>query len=408
VSTTVPPDQIATPEPTLVGSTHPWNPPVPKADCWPYIDQPWRATDRRTVPDGQFWLSADYLLFAVRAARLPPLVSTGPVGPGTAVLFGGRAADLGPFSGGCFTAGVWINDEHDAGFEGSYFGLPQRSTGFNATVTGGASLALPFFNAITGREDAVLVPGPGRINGGITAYTSTQFQGAEATAVCTLAQEWNYRVELLGGFRYLELADNLNDTADFSVARTAAVGAGDGVTLVDEFDTRNHFYGGQAGVRGEYHWGAFVFAGSLKLGLGDNVEKVVIGGSTTVVPPRGRGAAFRLPARTPVGRVTSGGVLTEPSNIGEYNADQFAFLLENALTVGYHINGHVRVFVGYDFLLLSDVVRSAGQIDPVVDPRAIRALFPANRVTGPAEPTFSFHETSFWAQGGTFGVEFNY
>jgi hypothetical protein len=401
VPTTVTPDQIATPTPAIMDSTHPWNPPVPHADCWPYVDEPWRATDRHCVPAGEFWLSAKYLLWAVRESRLPPLVSTGPVGPGTAVLFGGSGADLGPFSGGRFTGGVWVNDEHDAGFEGSYFGLPQRSISFSGTSAGGTPLALPFVNAVTGREDALLLAGPGRA-GTVTAYTSTQLQGAEATVVCDLAEECDYRVELLAGFRYLELADNLNSTAITAIARTAAVGAGDQLTIVDEFDTRNHFYGGQAGVRGEYHWGAFFVSGALRVGLGDNVEKVVVGGSTTVVPPRtGR-------ARGPRAHVTSGGVLTEPSNIGEYNHDQFAAVLEKTLSVGYQINGHVRVLVGYDFLFWSDAVRAGNQIDRVVNPGAVRALFPVGRATGAAEPSFSFHETSFWAQGGTFGVEFNY
>jgi hypothetical protein len=409
VPTTITPDQIATPEPTVMDSTHPWNPPVPKGDCWPYIDEPWRVTDRRCVPDGEFWISADYLLWAVRESRLPPLVSTGPASsggvlgrPGTATLFGGSGADLGPFSGGRFTAGVWTNDEHDVGFEGSYFGLPQRSTGFSAVSAGGAVLALPFVNAVTGREDAVVVAGPGRTSGGVNVYTSTQLQGVEANVVCDLTEECHYRVELLAGFRYLELADNLNSTADFAVAPTAAVGAGDQLTVVDEFDTRNHFYGGQVGARAEYHWGAFLVSAALTVGLGDNVEKVVVGGSTTVVPPHAR------VGRGPAGHVTFGGVLTQPSNIGEYNADQFAAILEQAVSVGYQINGHVRLFVGYDILFWSDVVRSGSQIDRAINPGMVRAVFPAGRTSGPDQPTFSFHETGFWAQGGTFGVEFNY
>jgi len=210
-------------------------------------------------------------------------------------------------------------------------------------------------------------------------------------------------------FRYRELADNLNSTADFAIARTAAVGAGDQLTIVDEFDTRTHFYGGQVGARAEYHWGAFFVSGALKVGLGDNVEKVVIGGSTTVVPPSSRrAAAFRLPTRGPTGRVTSGGVLTEPSNIGEYNADEFVVIPEVAVSVGYQITGHVRVFVGYDFLFWSDAVRSGNQIDRAVNPAVLRALFPTGHATSPDQPSFSFHQTSFWAQGGTFGVEVNY
>ena len=73
----VPPDQIATPCPAIMNSAHPWNPPVPKSNEWPYIDEPWRRTARYGVPDGQFWVRGEYLLWALKEGHLPPLVTTG-------------------------------------------------------------------------------------------------------------------------------------------------------------------------------------------------------------------------------------------------------------------------------------------------------------------------------------------
>jgi hypothetical protein len=400
------PDRIASPVPDIVTSPHPWDPKVVDGDRWPYINEPWRQADRRLVPEGQFWISADYLLWGIKGDRLPPLVSAGPVG--SAVLFGGTKEDVGPFSGGRFTAGVWVDEDHAAGFEGSYFGLAERSADFSATSAGGAPLALLFVNALTGGENTLPVAGPGR-SGGVSAFTSTRLQGAEATCVGVLAEDGFYRVEFLAGFRYLELTDTLNSTAVFTVPVTVHRFGGDGVTLVDEFDTRNHFYGGQAGVRGEYHLGDFVLGGSFKLGLGDNVEHVVIGGSTTLVRPRTRGRLVgRFPTRGPASTTTSGGLLTQPSNIGEFNNDEFAAVPELAVAVGYQINDHVRVFVGYDFLFWSDVVRAGDQIDPFVNPNRVRALFPAGHPVGADRPAFSFHQTDIWAQGGTFGIEINY
>src|SRR5689334_100757 len=67
------PDRIATPVPDIMASPHPWNPPVVDSNRWPYINEPWRYTDRRVVPQGEFWISADYLLWGIKNERLPPL-----------------------------------------------------------------------------------------------------------------------------------------------------------------------------------------------------------------------------------------------------------------------------------------------------------------------------------------------
>src|SRR5439155_11740888 len=136
-----------------------WNPSLKQGSEWPYADLPhgWLSG---LCPDlGEFWLGADYLLWAMKGGRLPALVTTSPPDsrgipglPGTSVLIGDTDRNRGAFSGGRFTGGVWLDDDQIYGFEGSYFFLAERSVNQGAASSGVANspaLGRPFFNVFT-------------------------------------------------------------------------------------------------------------------------------------------------------------------------------------------------------------------------------------------------------------------
>src|SRR5262249_45425758 len=151
--------------------------------------------------------------------QVPPLVTASPASsagilgnPGTVVLFGGEAIDNEERSGGRFTAGFWLNCEQTVGIEGSYFFLGSRSVNFLAgTPSNGApiTIARPFFNALTGAEDSQLVSQPGQLTGTVATSLSSRLQGAELNGICNLCCGCNGRVDLLAGFRWLELDEGL-------------------------------------------------------------------------------------------------------------------------------------------------------------------------------------------------------
>src|SRR5438445_12595657 len=93
----------------------PWNPSVKQGSEWPYPDLP-HSWFSGLCPDlGDFWLSADYLLWGMKGGRLPALVTVSPPNsrgilglPGTAVLLGNSDANRDAFSGGRFAGGVWL------------------------------------------------------------------------------------------------------------------------------------------------------------------------------------------------------------------------------------------------------------------------------------------------------------
>jgi hypothetical protein len=373
---------------------------------WPYPEPP-HTWFSGWCPDlEEFWLSADYLLWGLRAEHLPALVTTSPPGsggilgqPGTSVLIGDANVSQGAFSGGHFVGGVWLDDDHMFGFEGTYFFLAEQSRTLSTVSSGGPNsptLARPFFNVLTGAEDAELLALPGQQAAGITVNATTSLQGAEATGVVSLCGGAHYGIETLIGFRYLDLTEELGIAAQTAFLPAAPVNAGLGIGQVDQFATRNHFYAGQLGVRANACLNGWLLGLEGKLALGANEEMVNIAGASGFVPPTGR----------PL--VSSGGLLAVSTNSGQFTRGPFAVVPELGVRVGYQLSRHIRLFAGYTFLYWSTVVRPGDQIDRGVNPTQVSVIQPAGSLTGPARPAFVFHETDFWAQGGTFGLEFRY
>jgi hypothetical protein len=355
-------------------------------------------------PAGRFWVSGEYLLWWIRNSNLPPLVTASPLAsaavlgqPGTVVLFGGRT-DNEERSGGRFRAGFWLDDRQTFGLEGSYFFLGSRSVNFTAGSAGAGSAVIgrPFFNALTGAEDAELVSVPGALTGATAVSLSSRLQGAELNGICNLCCGCRGRVDLLAGFRFLELNEGLGIAEDLTVNPGVPVTGGTAFGVNDQFSTRNRFYGGQVGARAEF-WSGNLFVnvrGTVALGGTDQV--VDVAGSTVIAPP----------GRVPT--VGNGGLLAQPTNSGHFTRDQFAVVPEVGINVGYQVTNYLRAFVGYTFLYWSDVVRPGDQIDRAVNPTQLPLSAAAPVLTGPARPAPVLRDTDFWAQGISFGLEFRY
>jgi hypothetical protein len=384
----------------------PWNPSLKQGSEWPYPEPP-HGWFSGVCPDlGEFWLSADYLLWAMKGGRLPALVTTSPPNsrgilglPGTAVLIGNTDANRGAFSGGRFSAGVWLDDDQICGFEGTYFFLAERSSNQGAASSGAAgspTLGRPFFNVLSNMQDAQLLAIPGQQAASITVGLSTSLQGAEATGVVGVWSSDHCRLEMLIGFRYLELDDKLGLAQQITFVPNAPVNAGSVIIQADEFDVRNRYYAGQLGVRAESCFNGLLLGLAGKLALGGNEEIASIAGASRFAPPVGNP------------QVSSGGVLALPSNSGRFVHGRFAVVPELDVRLGYQLSRHVRLFAGYTFLYWSEVVRAGDQIDTNLNATQVPVVRPAGPAFGPARPAFSFHGTDLWAQGGTFGLEFRY
>lgn len=392
-------------------------PPCPAEPCRPCPEGPCCDNpccvpeDCCASPCSRFYVSGEYLFWGIRHMSTPPLVTAGTTASqgilpaaGTTILFGGSGLDQEPESGGRVTAGWWLDPCQTWGIEASGFVLGERSANFFAGSFGLPVLARPFFNLTTGLPSAEIVAFPGRAFGTIAVDAPSQLWGAELDLRRNLWAGCWWRVDLLGGFRYVQLDEGLHVTEHGTLtAPIPAIGAaaGDQFTVLDRFDTRNQFYGGQLGADAELRRGPWSLDIRAKVALGDMHQALDINGSQSLIGAAGP-------------RFFSGGLLALPgANSGHFSRDRFSVVPEVGLTLGYDLTSHLRIFAGYNFLYLGKVLRPGDQVDLGLN----TALIPNFNLINPgmlgplpagARPAVPFREANFWAQGVSCGLEFHY
>jgi hypothetical protein len=173
---------------------------------------------------------------------------------------------------------------------------------------------------------------------------------------------------------------------------------GDTIQTADRIGTQNRFYGGQIGLRAHMAWsnGGPEVSVLGKVAIGATQESIDITGNTTLITAGTQTTAL-------------GGQLALPSNIGHFTKSEFAVIPELDLKVGMPIRSNIKVFVGYDVLFWSRVVRPADQTSLLINdtqmPLSFRFGQPSN---APFTPLVPFRQSEFWAQGVNLGLEFRY
>jgi hypothetical protein len=359
---------------------------------------------------GRLWVRGEYLLWGIKNSNVPPLVTTsapamlGVLGPGTNVLVGG-AIDNEARSGGRFTVGFWFDRAQTCGVEGSWFFLGQRTVNFAAGSSGIPLLARPFFNVNPGvnAEDAELIANPllagqpGQppvlpLAGGVAVGLSSRLWGTELNGLFNLVERERCRLDLLGGFRYVELDERLAINESLLVPADSPMFAGTSFFLTDGFSTRNQFYGGQVGLRAKFTCGLWDLELLGKVALGASHETTDIGGVTLITPAGGAPSVF------------AGGLLTQPTNIGRFSRNDFAVVPEAGINIGYQLTPRVRLLAGYTFLFWSNVMRPGDQVDRVVNSTQLTG----GALVGPARPAPLLRTSDFWAQGLNLGIELRF
>src|SRR4029079_4993268 len=130
------------------------------------------------------------------------------------------------------------------------------------------------------------------------------------------------------------------------------------------------FYGGQLGAKGGVRLGRFTADAVMKVALGTVHESLNIAGVKSV-------AAGGLLIQAPVG------IFTQPTNIGRYTQNAFAVVPEVQFFLGVDATSWLNLFVGYDFLYLSNALRPGQQIDRSINLTQFAGVGPA---AGPARP----------------------
>lgn len=393
-----------------------------EADCC-HCSNPWRV--------GSFWFKADYLLWWIREQNVPPLVTAGSptdpipgglgqrntvvIAPQTFSSFSGGEFDSGQHSGARFSTGIWLNKSETIGIDASFFYLGENTASNDGGPLGGtlpAQIGRPFFNINTFMGEADNVAIPGRSVGSFATSVTNRLWGSDANLLWNMGSCDCIRLDIMVGARYAQLDEGLKVgtgtvNTDFANPSTLNVA----VVRLDQFDTRNRFYGAQIGAHTEVRCCRLFANFTGKAAFGRVEELVDISGASFLFNP---GTSGTLPSTGAVGIPTAGNgviapgaIYAQPSNMGNHTQKKYAVACELNASVGYYLTGWLRFSVGYDLFHLNHVARPGDQIDPFVNGTVIPFRSFLTPVGAP-RPTFTFRESDFWAQGLNFSLDFRF
>jgi hypothetical protein len=353
-------------------------------------------------PD-RWWIDVEENIWTVRSMPVPiPLLTSGPPNllggvlgqPGTRVLVGGDLEHHEYFSVLRVTTGLW-DCKHECGFEASGFISEQKveNFDFNVPSTANVTIARPVIDSLTGLPTALRVSFPGVLSGSAHIDDSILLGGAELNMLRSLAYCDMFKAHLIGGIRYVYLAEQLNISSSSTDVTDANLPV---TTISDGFQTHNQFLGAQLGMEVEFRCDRFFVDMTGKVAAGDMEEILTVVGTTTV---NSAGVTTQTP----------GGLLALSSNGGRSVHNEFAYVPEGTIKFGYQWTQRISSYIGFNGLYLSRVMRPGDQIDPTVNP----TLVPANTSQfglgfGQPRPLSPFHQSDFWAMGATLGLSIRY
>lgn len=370
----------------------------------------------------RWWVNTEYLLwFAQSQPTIFPFVTTSaPIAGGvignTSTQILHASSDLGynTVSGFRVTGGWFRDDNRRHGWYASGFATEQKANIFTAAsdLTGQPLLARPFINAGSGLQSVLTVSFPTFVSGGVEVYTSTKTWGAEIGPIVNVYRScpedegclWN--IDLLGAFRFLQVDEVLRMSSASNVIPGNTLpfdgklyGAPAQISVVDNFDTVNQFYGGQVGFNSEMRYCRTVLSLGAKIAFGVMHERLEINGTSTLVS-----GPFPNSTRS----VVRSGLFANSTNNGRFNDDEFAVIPEITAGLGYTWRSWLTTHIGYNFMFVSRVVRPGNVYNPAVDP-AVIPTSPSFGLGGGVPVANPFMTKSeFWLQGVNFGFTVRY
>src|SRR5262249_15357519 len=258
--------------------------------------------------------------------------------------------DYEEHSGGRFTLGHWFGAGQVFGLEANFLFLARRGTDFTNSLNGDPGptvLARPFFDVTGPREDAEVAANPRQTAGNVAARLRSALLGTEANARVGLFSSCGCRVELFGGYRFLQLEEELSILD--STTPVPLDPQNTFLRVFDQFATHNQFHGGQLGAAAAFRGGPWSLDLHGQVAWGLTTEVVDIRGYTRITSP------FR-------DDIFAGGLLALPTNIGRYSRSRGSVVPEVGVNLGYQLTDHLQATVGYTFLYWSRVARPGNTI----------------------------------------------
>ena len=378
----------------------------------------WRPCITLCLPqDG--WLTYEYLNWYQDELELPALVTTSLdssvsrsqagvlTSPMTSVLFGNEGLLGQSIDGGRLRFGVWLDRCHTWGIGAEFFGMSTQPEEFSASSDGLPILARPFFNTLTGLEDAELVAYPDVVSGSLGVQVESSFEGAGFQVrklrrteegcrkwwFCGCPEHFCCRSELLYGYRFLQLSEGVSIQESLVSQDPSNPGTFD---ITDRFRTRNQFNGVDLGWAVKTTRGNWVMDGSIRLAVGNTRQSVSISGVSVISDP----------SSIPTQQTHDAGFLALDSNSGQYTQNEFTVVPEFAINLGYQVTDHLRFMIGYTGIYWSNVVRPGQHISRDINPNQLPPV--ATPIVGTNRPGFAFDTTDYWIQGISLGGEYRW
>ena len=349
----------------------------------------------------RFWGSLEYLYMTRKGSELPPLVTSSPPGNNGVmstspdVLFGNEQVNDDWNSGFRITLGGWLDNEQKVGIVGRFFHLGDESQRFSMSsdANGSPLLARPFYNTepAVDDEDALIITSPGLRNGSISDEAENDIFGGDVMLSYNWKHDDKLRIDFVGGYQFTRIDDDLSMHSS-AVQIGGIFPVGTSLAFDDRFDVRNDFHGIPLGLMVEYQHGPWVISALGKIGLGVMHQDVSIHGSSSLTQPGGSPTTHE------------GGLYAQPTNSGNHSQNEFAWVPEVGITVGYQITPYCCLTLGYSAIYWSNVALAGDQIDRGVNASQLLG----GTLTGPARPAASIHDTSYWVHGLQVGATFRF
>jgi len=355
--------------------------------------------------------------------------------PTTAALLGAdRNISYDAANGFRAWAGMAWDESGTYGGEVSGFWLAKRSTStqFPGNSAGLPVLAVPFFDVNAGNQGSYIVSFPGINSGSIRIDTSTRAVSGEADMVFNLypAGEQPGGLTFLAGVRFFQLKESFAETTSsttFGVPPGGVVppgtlpppafgatffpGAGGvfagtffgpalapyQVVTADYVQTRNDFFGGNVGFRGDIGYGNWFVNLTGKVAAGYMRQRVDLIGYST------------LTTSTGLASTQPGGFFNIAQDLGRHHKDRFAVLPEGGVSVGYQLLSWLRVSAGYTYLWTNTVIRPTNSLTPFVNPGLV-PVSPLFNGSAPSSfvPRNVVNESDYHLHGFTAGLQISF
>ena len=362
--------------------------------------------------------------------------------------------DYGMQSGMRLSAGYYLEQDSGLSVNGNFILLPKNSyylssvtglndfpvlleTGFNNSLnfTIPSNIAGQAPTMVTQNYAIVLSR---QVDSSIFANASTYIAGGELNVRGRdfLIGDMNFSGLL--GFRYFQFKEAFDVSSQYTIFRPNGVTDvqninvnGDIVSAPialnfptpininsasnDQIKVYNHFIGPQIGINADYHYNRWSVMTGFNLGIGVMHQVAKISSSTTQT------VKTETSTQNPAGQITSttntsttnsaGGLLFSPTDVGQYSRNQFGLLPEINAKLGFKATERIKLTVGYDFLLLANVLRAPNQTQLI--PYSNNLNYTANNQTQSANqtlqiPAFQSSTSNLIINGVTAGMQLDF